>query len=95
MRRKPTAIEGYWSAKAIAKRLRLRAESNLPESRPIPKPRPLTPEELIDKYPGGWMCAPLVKVPPQMLKALERGKRNQAKAVKRERYQKRYARGPR
>jgi hypothetical protein len=85
----------YHSAKAIAKRARVRAESRLPQSYPIRKPRPLTPEELIDKYPAGWMCAPVVPVPAKMQALLDRSARAAVKAVKRERYLKRYRGGGR
>jgi hypothetical protein len=85
------AAEYYWSPKARRKRTAAFAESRLKLSAPIPKPRPLTPEELIDKYPCGWMCAP-VRVPAKLVEALKRGKRNAAKAVKRKRYQRMMAR---
>ena len=75
--------------KQIAKRLRLQSESRLPVSFAIPKPRPLTPEELIDKYPCGWMCAPTVKPPQAMLDALERSERERLKAKGRAKYLKR------
>jgi len=84
---------GYWSSKAIRKRRAAAAESRLPVSCPILRQRPLTPEELIDKHPAGWMSAPLVKVPSKMIEALKRGQRLQAKAKKRIRYERRYGNG--
>ncbi len=85
------AVTYYWSPKARRKRAAAFAESRLKISAPVPKPRPQTPEELIDKHPAGWMCAP-VRVPAKLVKALERGKRNAAKAVKRRRYDRMMAR---
>lgn len=67
-------------------------DSRLPVSFAIPKPRPLTPEELIDKYPCGWMCAPLVPVPAKMQALLDRSARNAVKRAKRERYLKQFRR---
>lgn len=79
----------YWTIKAMAKRLRIRMESKLPESKPVPMTKRLT----AGLKPGeigvvGWQCAP-VRVPARLQRALAQ---SAAKSVKRERYERRFKR---
>lgn len=79
----------FWSAKAIAKRNRVRAESRLPESKPLPTTRSLT----TGLKPGeasviGWQAAPTT-APAWLSQMIER---NKIKAVKRARYERRVKR---
>jgi hypothetical protein len=81
---KKNARYQFWSAKAIAKRHRLLAESRLTETHPVPA----TPRLTAGLKPGevalvGWQYAPAV-APKWLTQMVER---NQAKAVKRERYE--------
>lgn len=77
----------YWTDKAIAKRARLKAESRLPESKPLPRyllPRGDSGVRVDDgRGPSGWQNAP-VRVP---LILLSRANTFEQKETRRSRYE--------
>jgi hypothetical protein len=79
----------FWSVKAIAKRNRLKAESRLPETHPVPN----TPRLTAGLKPGevaliGWQYA-APKLPLKVARAIERA---QKKDRRRQRYERRMQR---
>jgi hypothetical protein len=88
---KKNARVQFWSTKAIAKRHRLRAESRLPESKPVQVTRSLT----TGLKPGvvgviGWQAAPAT-APAWLTKIIERNASKSAKRARYERMIKRHA----
>lgn len=81
--------------KEIARRAHLRADSRLPESRPLPPPPIAKRRGIVTRLKEGENCAPVgwqfapKKAPAKFFAMVERGQRKQRK---REKYQRQYAR---
>lgn len=85
----------FWDLKAIAKRNRLRMDSKLPESRPLPPPPIAKRRGIVTRLkegensaPVGWQFAPK-KAPAKFFAMVER---SMAKQKKRAKYERQYAR---
>lgn len=89
---KANARHQFWSVKAIAKRHRLRADSRLPESKPIPKyllprGRDQTAPQIDDgQGASGWQNAP-VRVPAFLRALVASSAKQSSKEAKRARYE--------
>jgi hypothetical protein len=94
-KRKKNAHKQFWTVKAIAKRNRVKAESRLPESYPLPPPPVAKRRGIITRLREGescavvgWQAAPAE--PPKWLAKMMA--RNSKKAKNRERYERQFKR---